>query len=51
MYYDKNNKCLVHIDDPILGLKEIDRFIELDEFSANTSFDINVNRIRKHKEW
>ena len=51
MYYDKNTKALIHIDDPILNSKEIDRFIELDEFSANTSFDINVSRIRKHKEW
>ena len=51
MYYDKNAKALVHIDDPILSSKEIDRFIELDEYSSNTSFDINVCRIRKHKEW
>ena len=51
MYYDKNTKSLVHIDDPVLNSKEIDRFIELDEFSTNTSFDINVSRIRKHKEW
>ncbi len=51
MYYDKSTKSLVHIDDPVLNSKEIDRFIELDEFSANTSFDINVSRIRKHKEW
>lgn len=51
MYYDKNTKSLVHIDDPVLNSKEIDRFIELDEFSANTTFDIDVSRIRKHKEW
>lgn len=51
MYYDKNTKSLVHIDDPVLNSKEIDRFIELDEFSTNTSFDINVSRIRKHREW
>lgn len=51
MYYDKNTQSLVHIDDPVLSSKEIDRFIELDEFSANTTFDIDVSRIRKHKEW
>ena len=51
MYYDKSTKSLVHIDDPVLSSKEIDRFIELDEFSANTTFDIDVSRIRKHKEW
>lgn len=51
MYYDKSTKSLVHIDDPVLNSKEIDRFIELDEFSANTSFYINVSRIKKHKEW
>lgn len=51
MYYDKNTKALIHIDDSILNSKEFDRFIELDEFSANTSFDIDVSRIRKHKEW
>ncbi|MGN0486954.1 MAG: hypothetical protein ACI4GB_06935 [Acutalibacteraceae bacterium] len=51
MYYDKNTKSLVHIDDPVLSSKEIDRFIELDEFSANTTFDIDISRIRKHKEW
>lgn len=51
MYYDKTNKVLVHIDDPILNSKEFNRFIELDEFSTNTSFNIDVNRIRKHKEW
>lgn len=51
MYYDKSTKSLVHIDDPVLSSKEIDRFIELDEFSANTTFDIDISRIRKHKEW
>lgn len=51
MYYDRNTKSLVHIDDPVLSSKEIDRFIELDEFSANTTFDIDISRIRKHKEW
>lgn len=48
MYYDKNSQSLVHIDDPVLNSKEIDRFIELDEYSTNTSFDIDVNRIIKH---
>lgn len=51
MYYDKSTKSLVHIDDPVLSSKEIDRFIELDEFSANTTFDIDISMIRKHKEW
>ena len=51
LYYDKNTKSLVHIDDPVLSSKEIDRFIELDEYSANTTFEIDVNRIKKHKEW
>lgn len=51
LYYDKNTKSLVHIDDPVLNSKEIDRFIELDEFNANTTFEIDVNRIKKHKEW
>lgn len=51
MYYDKTNKTLVHIDDPILNSKDFDRFLELDEFSTNTTFNIDINRIRKHKEW
>ena len=48
IYYDKKDCTLIHIDDPILNSKEINRFIELDEDSTNTYFDIDVNKIRKH---
>lgn len=51
MYYDKNTKSLIHFDDPVLSSNEIDRFIELDEFSTNTTFDIDISKIQKHKEW
>lgn len=50
LYYDKTNKVLIRIDDPILKSKEFNRFIELDEFSTNISFNIDVNRIKKYEE-
>ncbi len=51
LYYDKIAKALVHIDDPILNSKDFNRFIELDEFDIDILFDIDMNKIKKHKEW
>lgn len=51
IYYDKDSKELIHFDDELLDSKNIqNRFLFLDEYDADTTFVIDTNRIRKHKE-
>lgn len=51
IYYDTALKTLVHFDDELLDSKNAqERFLFLDEYDTDTTFVVDTNRIRKHKE-